>query len=98
MVPPLAARVVLYDVPTMPVGSDVVVMVIWAAMVSVYGCWAVCPVASFTCTVMEKLPLAVGVPEMVPVPEPSVKPPGNEPAVMLQVYGVLPPEAFNVAL
>ncbi len=53
---------------------------------------------SVTWSVMLKFPAVVGVPEMVPVLEPSVKPLGNEPEVIPQVYGVAPPEAVTVAL
>jgi hypothetical protein len=42
--------------------------------------------------------VAVGVPLITPVAEVSDKPAGSLPAVMLQVYGVTPPLAVNVAL
>lgn len=60
----------------------------------------VCAVAaeSFTCTVNDDEPDAVGVPETAPLDAFSVKPAGSEPDVMLHVYGVVPPEAASPAL
>jgi hypothetical protein len=67
-------------------------------MVIVKACVAVCTagvVESVTLAVNENEPDAVGVPEIVPAAE-RVKPPGNAPELMLQVYGVVPPEAAKV--
>ena len=41
--------------------------------------------ASFTCTVNDELPAAVGVPEIAPDDAERLKPAGSAPAVMLQV-------------
>jgi hypothetical protein len=59
---------------------------------------AVCAVGvveSITLAVNENEPDAVGVPEIVPAAE-RVKPAGNAPELMLQLYGVVPPEAAKV--
>ena len=55
---------------------------------------AVGVVESVTFTVKLKEPDAVGVPETVPADD-SVRPPGNAPALMLQLYGVVPPLAAS---
>jgi hypothetical protein len=44
----------------------------------------------------EYAPLAVGLPEMTPVVAATVSPGGSCPAVMLQLYGALPPVAASV--
>jgi hypothetical protein len=61
---------------------------------------AVCAVVaeSRACTVKEEVPAVVGVPEITPVEAFKLNPAGNEPVVMLHVYGEVPPEAANVAL
>jgi hypothetical protein len=51
---------------------------------------------SVTVTVKVDIPLAVGVPEIVPVADPSVSPAGRLPEVMDQVYGWVPPLAVRV--
>lgn len=53
--------------------------------------WAGLP-ASLTVTPMEKLPLAVGVPETTPLGA-RVSPAGRAPEVSVQVYGAVPPKA-----
>ena len=49
--------------------------------------FAVCAAAleSFTVTPMEKLPLAVGMPEMIPVPMPRLSPDDRPPEEIVQV-------------
>ena len=42
------------------------------------------------------VPLADGVPEIVPVELPSVSPAGREPAMIAQLYGGEPPVAASV--
>src|SRR6266852_447734 len=72
-----------------------------AAPIVIESCLlAVCGVAaeSFACTVKVKEPEAIGVPLMVPVELFSDNPPGREPTVRLQVYGVVPPEAARMVL
>src|SRR5208283_5897626 len=99
VVPPLAPIVVEYAVPDCPVGSDVVVICTGAtpaATVIVNACVAVCAVGvveSVTLAVKLKVPVAVGVPEIVPVAADNVRPVGNAPELMLQLNGVVPPLA-----
>ena len=52
---------------------------------------------SLTVAVKFAVPLAVGVPEMTPVPEPRTRPVGRLPA-MDQVYGAVPPVAVSPPL
>lgn len=70
----------------------VVVIVSGDAMDTVYACDAVVPTLSLTCAVKLNVPVAVGVPEIVPL-EARVKPEGNDPAVTLQVNPPAPPVA-----
>ena len=58
---------------------------------------AVGVVESVTFTVKLKEPDAVGVPEIVPADD-NVSPPGKAPALMLQLYGVVPPLAASVVV
>ena len=86
MVPPVAARVWLYGVPTYPPGSDVVVIntpgliVIDKAWVAVFGVGM-----ALSVTFVEKLeePAVVGVPEITP-PELIVRPAGRLPELIVQ--------------
>ncbi len=61
---------------------------------------AVCGVEeeSVAWTVNVKVPEALGIPLIAPVELFGANPPGREPAVMLQLYGAVPPEAASVAL
>jgi hypothetical protein len=69
-----------YEIPTVPLGNDVVVIEGNEAIVIDSGCAAdVLPAASLTVMLKEYVPLPVGVPEIAPVEEFSVKPDGNEP-------------------
>jgi hypothetical protein len=52
-------------------------------------------VESVTFTVKPNVPEEVGVPEIVPL-EVKVRPAGNAPALMLQLYGVVPPLAAKI--
>jgi hypothetical protein len=89
-VPPLAAKVVEYAVPTVPEGTEPVeiatgVTVVATVMVNDFA--AVCAVGvveSVTFTVKLNDPDAVGVPEIVP-PVESVNPPGRAPELILQL-------------
>jgi hypothetical protein len=60
---------------------------------------AVCGVAveSFTCTVKDELPVAVGAPEIFPLAAPKLSPAGKAPELIDQVYGAVPPVANTVA-
>jgi hypothetical protein len=103
VVPPFAASVVEYAVPTCPEGTETVLIctgVTAAATVRVNDLVVVCAVGvveSVTLAVKLKEPDAVGVPEIVPA-EDSVRPPGKAPALMLQLYGVVPPLAASVVV
>jgi hypothetical protein len=98
----VAARVAEYALFTCPPGSDVVVICTGfapaAAIVMLRLVEAVCAseLESVTCTANEDPPACVGVPEICPLGE-SVRPGGNEPDVMDQVYGTAPPVADKVA-
>ena len=52
--------------------------------------------ASLTCTVNDAVPAVVGVPLICPVELLSVSPVGKEPALIDQLYGVVPPLACSV--
>ena len=80
----------------MPEGNASVVVITNGPelMVSVKPAEAVFIWVSVACTVMGKLPLAMGVPAITPVPL-SVKPAGNDPVVRLHEYGGTPPVAAN---
>ena len=99
VVPPLACSVAEYAVPTVPPGSDVVVTVgdCGAAATAILNALvAVLFAASFTCTVNDTVPDVVGVPEITPVDAARLNPIGNEPELIDQVYGVVPPLACSV--
>jgi hypothetical protein len=51
---------------------------------------------SVTVAVKAKVPLAVGVPEMTPLPTARVKPVGRLPLVIDHVYAGVPPVACSV--
>ena len=51
---------------------------------------------SLTLIVKLEVPAVVGMPEIVPVGAVSVRPAGNVPEVILQLYGVVPFVAANV--
>jgi hypothetical protein len=101
VVPPVAASVVEYAVPTCPAGIEVVVIctgVTAAATVIVKDfvvVWAVGVVETVAITVKLNEPAVVGVPEIVPAVD-SASPPGNAPELRLHVYGVVPPLAPSV--
>jgi len=59
---------------------------------------AVGTVESVTLAVKVNVPAAVGVPEIVPLAAASVRPAGNTPELMLQLYGVVPSLACNVVV
>ena len=56
------------------------------------------PVESTTWAVKLNVPEVVGVPEIAPVEEFSVKPPGSTPLTMEKVYGASPPLATRAEL
>ena len=57
-----------------------------------------CPFAAVTLAVKLNVPVAVGVPEMTPVPLVSERPVGSAPLAIDQVYGVTSPLAASVAV
>ena len=87
VVPPVAATVALYDVPTAPPGrGDAVVMesaglIVMLRFLLTLRCVGV--VESVTVTLAVNVPEAVGVPLTMPVDEAMVKPAGNPVAVQL---------------
>jgi hypothetical protein len=102
-VPPEAANVAAYVAPTVPFGNEVVLIDtggMLAAIVSVNTTdwvWAGVPESATEKVIDELLTAAVGVPEMTPVAAAKVRPAGNAPLVIRQVYGALPPDAAKVA-
>ncbi len=98
--PPLTTIELVYGVPTVPEGSDVVLMLSvppvdpFTEMLSA-AVWICCGVpVSATFTVKYEVPVAVGVPEMPPVLV-RVKPEGNDPVSRLQVRVPVPPVAAS---
>ena len=100
-VPPVATRIRLYAVPTVPgVRGDVVVICnLGGLMTRVAARLAVCAgePESVTDTVNELLPAVVGVPDKTP-PLLNVSPAGRVPEVVLQVSAPVPPVAARVML
>jgi hypothetical protein len=93
--PPVACNVSLYGKPTVPPGSEVVVIVggIAGLMMIERPCVTVWPLASFTSTVNDEVPVTIGVPEMTPVAGFRLRFCGREPVAMLHINGPLPPVA-----
>jgi hypothetical protein len=93
-VSPVAVKVWLYAVPTVPPGSDAVIIVGAVPVppldaIVIESCFVLLPVALVALTVKLKALAVVGFPEITPAVE-SVKPVGNVPVVMLHVMGVSP--------
>jgi len=100
VMPPVAASVAAYATPTCPFGKDgVVIVTVLAAILKVKlaDFETAGDSESVTCAVIVKLPDAVGVPLSAPVAPFSVTPAGRAPAVIDQLYGVVPPVAASVA-
>jgi hypothetical protein len=101
VVPPVAAKVCVYAIPTTPPVSaepvDIVIGVIGALIVMVNGFSAVCWRVPLSRTLIVKLnePAALGVPLSEP-PDVRVRPPGKDPEATDHVYGVVPFVAANV--
>ena len=92
--PPEAASACEYAVPTVPAGSDAVVIVKAGLIVS-DSAFVVLPLAlSVTFTVKLLDPAVPGVPEIVP-PADRLNPAGSVPTDTVHVYGVDPPEAAS---
>ncbi len=93
-----AASVCEYDTPTVPPGSDAVVMVTPFTTVMVSACAADVVLAlSFTVTLKDAVPLPPGVPVMAPDDAFNVSPLGSDPLLTVQLpYGGVPPAAVKV--
>jgi hypothetical protein len=94
-VPPEAARACEYGVPTVPAGSDDVVIpkagaVMASESAAVVDTWAL----SVTRTVKLLVPAAPGVPDIVPLAD-RVNPDGGVPLATVHEYGGVPPEAAS---
>ena len=103
VVPPLAASVVEYAVPTCSDGTEAVVTctgVTAAATVMPSDIVVVCGVEeeSLTCTVKIVVPACVGVPLIWPVDAVRLSPAGNDPELIDHEYGAVPPVAVRIAL
>src|SRR5512134_3616853 len=100
VVPPVAARVWLYAVPTVPPGRLVVELVgatCAAATAMERARVEERPLLPVTWTVKLDVPTVVGVPLIVP-PVDRLSPAGRLPAETDQLYGVVPPVAARVWL
>ena len=102
VVPPLAASVAVYAVPTVPPLSDVVVTCtgVTAAATTMLKLFVVLcagELESVTFKVNDAVPAVVGVPLICPALL-SVSPAGNAPEEIDQLYGVVPPLAASVAV
>jgi len=72
-----------------------------AGLITIVSAWDwLCRVglASFAVIVKVLLPCKLGIPKIIPEPGCNASPGGSEPAVRLQVYGRVPPAAFNWTL
>ena len=96
-VPPVAASVWLYALPTVPAGSGLTVVIDSAAGSTVTANAFVAVPPPVTCTVKLDVPAALGVPLKTPA-EDSVNPAGSVPEVTDQLYGGVPPVAASVWL
>ena len=88
--PPVATSVWLYALPTVPFGRLVVVMFRADGLTTMDRAWSSVsgvPWESVTRTVKLEVLAVVGVPEIVPVDEPSDSPAGSDPEMTDHVYG-----------
>ena len=84
--------------PSVPLGSDVVAIDNSTGTLSVKDFVAVCPnPAPSTSTIKLDVPVAFGVPVMTPEVDSDAQA-GKPAGFGVQVYGVVPPVAFNVKL
>jgi hypothetical protein len=90
----------LYATPNSAPANEAVVTVKAAALftVKVIVWWAVLPAPSVTWKVSDWLLAPVAVPAIKPVMLFNVNPAGNVPEVMVQVFGLVPPETVSAAL
>ena len=98
----MAPSVVVYAVPTVPLGREVVLIArVGAAMLAVSVTVLVCTGDPESCTLkVREAPLttAVGVPEITPVAAARESPAGKVPAVMVHEKGGVPPLADRAAV
>ena len=89
---PLAFRVWLYEVPTVPPGSEEVVIVgaTGAASITMLSLRVALPAVLVALTVKLYVPAAVGVPEITPVAAFKLNPVGRPPLDIAHVIGVVP--------
>jgi hypothetical protein len=88
----------MYSTPTLPFGRvDVVMLGGLTAWATVMRSWRVADWLTESVTRKEKskLPVAVGVPEILPVGARET-PGGSVPLAAAQVYGAVPPDAASV--
>ncbi|CAB4886207.1 unannotated protein [freshwater metagenome] len=96
--PPEAASVTLYDVPTAPLASDAVVTVTGAAIVMERDFVATSDAESVILMLKLEVPAAVGLPPISPVDGFSKSPAGSDPLLTLHAYGVVPADPASVWL
>jgi hypothetical protein len=96
-VPPEAASVAEYAVPTVPGGNVELVIVTGVPTTIERALVAVAPAASATRAVKFAVPAADGVPLMIPAFASRLIPAGIAPALMDHEYGATPPVRFKVA-
>ena len=94
-VPPDDARVVEYAALTVVLGSEVVVIE-GAAATAIESTFVVEAPAPSESRIVKLGALAVGVPEITPVPLARLSPAGSEPADTDQARGDVPPEEASV--
>jgi len=98
--PPLAVMLLLWATPSVPCGRGggdrVTGGQTGLLMTLVYACKPVQPLESVAVTVKVNVPAVVGVPDITPVPVLNNIPLGSDPAVMLNIYGAVPPVAVTV--
>jgi hypothetical protein len=88
-------------VPLVPEGSDVVVIERAVGATTSDSVTALlCAGLDESATVKVKLavPLAVGLPEIIPVDAARLSPDGSVPEVIVHLYGLVPPVALSVVL
>ena len=89
---PVAARVWLYAVPTVPAGKEAVVIVgaTGAELMTMLSALVAFPALFVALTVKLKVAAVVGVPVIAPVDAFKLRPPGRLPLAIAHVIGVVP--------
>jgi hypothetical protein len=98
--PPVVARVWLYAAPVVPAGKEALVIVNAGGgfTVTVIALLTDMRTASLRLKVTELLLVLVGVPVIAPVLQFKLNPVGSVPEVMVQVYGLVPPDSVSAVL